>query len=379
MTQDLAKIKKTLMLQDFNFEVPEAQVAQHPLQERDSSRLLIWNGHNISHSQTRHLCDAVPEGTLFIVNNSRVIASRLHGQLPTGGAIELLLLEPNSSSDHQKESWLSLGKPMRKLMRGTKLTFPDGLTGTVINEPRPSDSGPQPFTIELSLKGEALLRWLDQHGEMPLPPYISRKSQSSEIQRQDRERYQTVYADGSGSVAAPTAGLHFTTSVMDSLKKKNCSFAHVTLHVGAGTFLPVKTDDPSKHIMHSERFLVPLETIKAIKAARAEGKKIVVVGTTALRSLEGLMTLATAEQKSAEQFAGQWLRTNIFIRPSSPADRHRSWCADALMTNFHQPESTLFMLICALIGFDSAHMIYKKAVDAGYRFYSYGDSSLLWL
>lgn len=379
MNQKSSPNNAPLILKDFYFEVPEAQVAQHPLEQRDSSRLLVWDKNDMAHDQTKNLAQFVPEGSLFIVNNSRVIASRLHGNLATGGSVELLLLEPNSGNGLNTESWQSLGKPMRKLAKGTKVFFQDGLTAKITEEPPSSDTGPHPFTVELSLKGEALLAWLDRYGEMPLPPYISRKNSSDETQAQDRERYQTVYAEGHGSVAAPTAGLHFTKRVIDSLQDKHCRFASVTLHVGAGTFLPVKTNDPALHNMHSERFLVPKETLTEIENAKREGRKIIVVGTTALRSLEGLMDLSNKDGVPPTQLAGKWLRTNIFIRPETRDDRHKPWCADAIMTNFHQPESTLFMLVCSLIGYDNAHKIYKSAIDMGYRFYSYGDSSLLWL
>jgi S-adenosylmethionine:tRNA ribosyltransferase-isomerase len=369
-----------LSLKDFNFEVPESLVAQHPLKERDASKLLVWDGHKISHSRVADLYREIPEGTLFIVNNSRVIASRIHGRLETGGAIELLLLEPvTSETPGGGESWLCLGRPMKKLSRGTKVIFPDRLSAVVTRESTHSGSGPEPFEVKLSITGDALLSWLEDHGDMPLPPYISRKDSSSAVQREDRERYQTVYSEGLGSVAAPTAGLHFTDRVINQLKQKNCSFAHVTLHVGAGTFLPVKTNDPAHHTMHTERFLVPKETLEAISKAKAEGRKVVIVGTTALRSLEGLARLAEESGKPLLEMAGQWQRTAIFIRPSTASQRHKPWCADAMMTNFHQPESTLFMLVCALIGYNAARQIYKDATERGYRFYSYGDSSLLWL
>jgi S-adenosylmethionine:tRNA ribosyltransferase-isomerase len=381
---DKNKTAKTYLdLKAFRFDVPEAQVAQRPLSERDSSKLLVCNGHEVSHSQVLNLAEYVPNGTLFIVNDSRVIASRIHGKLPTGGAIELLLLEPvvtgTGSQGHSGEIWLCLGKPMRKLSLGTVVTFAGGLTATISHESAPSDSGPQPFEALFNLRGEGLLAWLDLHGEMPLPPYISRKNPSPDLQKFDRERYQTVYAGGLGSVAAPTAGLHFTTRVMEELRQKNCEFAHVTLHVGAGTFLPVKTNDPAAHTMHFERFLVPTATLQAIQKAKAQGRKIVVVGTTALRSLEGLQALAKAGASSQEELAGKWLRTNIFIRPSFAEDRHKPWCADAIMTNFHQPESTLFMLVCALMGYERMQTLYQEAISSGYRVYSYGDSSLLWL
>jgi S-adenosylmethionine:tRNA ribosyltransferase-isomerase len=372
---------KYLNLKAFNFEVPTDQVAQSPLAERDQSKFLIWDGHKVSHRQVFNLSDTIPNGTLFIVNDSRVIASRIHGKLKTGGAIEFLLLEPIGATAPSEigESWLCLGKPMRKLPLGTIISFGDGLSATIARDSTPSNAGPEPFEARFNLCGENLLAWLEKNGEMPLPPYISRKNPSLDQQRFDRERYQTVYAGDLGSVAAPTAGLHFTEQVLASLKAKDCEVQYVTLHVGAGTFLPVKTEDPSQHKMHFERFLVPAKTLAAIRQAKAEGRKVVVVGTTALRSLEGLYALALSQNSTLEELAGKWLRTNIFIRPSFAGDRHKSWFADALMTNFHQPESTLFMLVCALAGYDQMHSLYKEAVHEGYRFYSYGDSSLLWL
>ena len=367
-----------LDLKSFDFDVPPEQVAQSPLPERDLSKLLVWNGHTTSHSQIFNISTSIPEGTLFIVNNSRVIASRIHGKIATGGAVEFLLLEPTGSSSGE-ETWLCLGKPMRKLLRGTIVAFPHGLNACIVRESEPSDGGPQPFEARFNLTGDKLLAWLEEYGEMPLPPYIARKNPSAAQQKLDRERYQTVYAGDLGSVAAPTAGLHFTEKVLASLKAKHCEVAYVTLHVGAGTFLPVKTSDPGLHTMHFERFLVPSATLAAVQKAKAQGRKVVVVGTTALRSLEGLHALSIKENCAVEDLGGKWLRTNIFIRPSLASDRYKPWCADAILTNFHQPESTLFMLVCALIGYDKMRSLYQEAVLGGYRFYSYGDSSLLWL
>ena len=307
-----------------------------------------------------------------------MIASRIHGKIATGGAVEFLLLEPTGSSSGE-ETWLCLGKPMRKLLRGTIVAFPHGLNACIVRESEPSDGGPQPFEARFNLTGDKLLAWLEEYGEMPLPPYIARKNPSAAQQKLDRERYQTVYAGDLGSVAAPTAGLHFTEKVLASLKAKHCEVAYVTLHVGAGTFLPVKTSDPGLHTMHFERFLVPSATLAAVQKAKAQGRKVVVVGTTALRSLEGLHALSIKENCAVEDLGGKWLRTNIFIRPSLASDRYKPWCADAILTNFHQPESTLFMLVCALIGYDKMRSLYQEAVLGGYRFYSYGDSSLLWL
>jgi S-adenosylmethionine:tRNA ribosyltransferase-isomerase len=339
--------------------------------------LIFKSGHEYAHSQVKHLADAVPEGTLFILNDSRVIASRIHGSLKTGARVEILLIEPLMIDG--REFWRCLGRPMKKLHKGTAIQFEGDLTVEVAEDPTPHESGPQPFLIKLSLQGSDLLRWLEKHGEMPLPPYISRKDQSERVRLMDKDRYQTVYASGEGSVAAPTAGLHLTDQVLSSLKSKNCQIKTVTLHVGAGTFLPVKAQDPARHVMHNERFLVPRATLDAIENAKRDGRPVVVVGTTALRSLEGLKREAGKAQADITALADQWLRTDIFIRPAHAADRHKSWCADALMTNFHQPESTLFMLISALIGYNDAKNLYAHAISSGFRFFSYGDSSLLWL
>ena len=368
-----------LMLKDFSFNVPDVQIAQEPLPERQASKLLVWDGHHVSHTKVKNICEVVPEGSLFIVNNSRVIASRIHGHLKTGARVEILLLEPAGQENHGRETWLCLGKPMRKMPEGTEVSFSEGLTAKITKSNLASEQGPHPFEVELNLSGSNLLNWLDKNGEMPLPPYIDRKSSSKALHDRDRESYQTVYSQGLGSVAAPTAGLHFSESVMASLKQKKCEFAPVTLHVGAGTFLPVKTPDPKHHAMHSERFLVPRTTLLAIESARLESRKIIVVGTTALRSLEGLCDMTAKLHCAKEDLTDRWLRTDIFIRPEKRSVRYRPWRADAIMTNFHQPESTLFMFICALIGFDAAHHIYKIALKENYRFFSYGDSSLLWL
>lgn len=368
-----------LVLSDFGFEVPAEQIAQHPLAQRDASKLLTWNGHTVSHKMVKNLEAVVPKESLFIVNNSRVIASRIHGHLPTGGQIELLLLEPSHSETKGVEAWACLGKPMRKLKSGAEITFASGLRGVVSKIDQQAGEGPEPFIVEFNLTSEELLSWLDQHGEVPLPPYISRKTAAHETRKKDRESYQTVYAEGAGSVAAPTAGLHFNSELISKLTDRGCEFKHVTLHIGAGTFLPVKTEDPERHSMHSERFLVPRSTFDAIMTAKKQGRKIIVVGTTALRSLEGLAQLSHERSLPMEQFLDTWLRTDIFIRPKYRSDRFNPWAADYLMTNFHQPHSTLFMLICSLVGFDNAHRIYGEAIGSGYRLFSYGDSSLLYL
>lgn len=368
---------RRLTLDDFDFSLPESLIAQNPLPQRDASKILVWDGHQATHDFVKNLDTLVPAKALFIVNNSRVIASRIHGKIPTGANIEILLLEPITDGQPSEEHWLCLGKPMRKLQTGSELQFGNGLQGVITAMPKNLADGPKPFTVAFNLKGEKLFSWLDQHGEMPLPPYISRKEISPQQSDADRENYQTVYSHGLGSVAAPTAGLHFSQSLMEKLKSKGCEFVDLTLHVGAGTFLPVKNQDPGQHVMHSERFLVPKSTYTSIIDAKKSGRAVVVVGTTALRTLEGLNQLAKSKNIDMAELVDTWLRTDIFIKPSYQRDRFHPWAADYLMTNFHQPQSTLFMLVCALIGFDSAHEMYAAAIAKNYRLFSYGDSSLL--
>lgn len=376
-TQDKKPSRQALTLDDFNFSFPDSQIAQNPLPERDASKLLIWDGRHTSHSFVKNLDSVVPEQSLFIVNNSRVIASRLHGKLPTGGQVEILLIEPSPSNDRTCERWTCIGRPLKKLKPGTVVQLDDGLEATVIEHQGAHSDATPLFTVEFNCDGSRLLRWRDQFGDMPLPPYIDRKHPDKDQIKRDKENYQTVYAEGLGSVAAPTAGLHFSDSLITRLKDRRCEFADVTLHVGAGTFLPVKSHDPNLHTMHSERFIVPKSTYEAIIRAKSEKRSVIVVGTTALRSLEGLSQLAAREGRSTVDLLDRWLRTDIFIKPTHRDDLYKPWAPDFLMTNFHQPQSTLFMLICALVGFDTAHKIYAEAIKSGYRLFSYGDSSLL--
>ena len=373
-----------LTLKDFHYELPDGQIAQAPLAGRDDARLLTWQNEAIHHATIKDLASLVPPQALFIVNDSKVIASRIRFRLPTGAQAEFLLLEP--TGNHVvgvSEDWLALGRPTRKLREGTAYDVGHDLRVTVLKALSASDdtseSGPKPFPVRLSLQGPDLLQWLANHGEMPLPPYIERRGANASVAAQDKIRYQTVYAAGEGSVAAPTAGLHFTDNVINQLKAKDCRFASVTLHVGAGTFLPVKSPDISQHEMHSERFMVPKTTLQEIEQAKKEGRAIIVVGTTALRSLEGLAVLSKEQGKPLAELTDIWNRTSIFIRPVHKDSIHTSWVADALMTNFHQPESTLLMLVSALVGYDKIKNIYGEAIKQGYRFFSYGDSSLLWL
>lgn len=370
-----------LVLKDFNYTVPEELVAQQPLPRRDDAKLLVWQHGEIRHENVKNLAELVPEQSLFIVNDSKVIASRIRFQLPTGAHSEFLLLEPKpSDAPNGNEDWLALARPMRKLKAGIAYDVGHDLKVAILATNEANDgSGPRPIVIRVSKQGSDFLEWLTAHGEMPLPPYIERRNVDQRVATQDKERYQTVYAGEHGSVAAPTAGLHFTETVMETLKAKGCEFAKVTLHVGAGTFLPVKAENIVDHEMHSERFMVPKATLDKIQAAQRAGRPIIVVGTTALRSLEGLERLAVETKKDKSDLIDRWQRTNIFIRPEYRDSRHKSWVASALMTNFHQPESTLIMLVSALVGYNDIQRIYAEAIASKYRLFSYGDSSLLWL
>jgi len=297
-----------------------------------------------------------------------VFPSRLEGHLPSGGRVEIFLIRELDDG-----TWLALGRPLRKLMSGKKVHFAGGLEALV------SERGDDYVRVRFNLSAHDLSKWLDENGYIPLPPYIKRESKAPAAISPDRERYQTVYAEQRGSVAAPTAGLHFTDDLLAKLKASGVDVQFVSLHVGAGTFLPVKTSDISKHDMHQELYRVPLSTIQALLKARREGHKVIAVGTTSLRSLEDLYRRASGDLSSLESLADTWHSTKIFIYPKSVDNVFVPWVIDGLLTNFHQPKSTLFMLISALIGIEQARSMYQIAFEARYRLFSYGDASLLWL
>ena len=369
-----------LKLSDFDYSYPLEAVAHVPQLHREMARLLVReeNG-TLKHKQVSDLPDEIPEGSVVIVNDSRVIASRIHGHLQSGAVVEILLLE---ALDHNL--WKAIGKPLRKLKKGSTVTMPGGVSCTIHQAADPNDTSP---TILVSFSGfpekadtDTVLDWLERHGEMPLPPYINRKNSSARDHASlDRERYQTVYAKDSGSVAAPTAGLHWTPELMEQAKQRSVSFEKVTLHVGAGTFLPVKTSDINAHVMHEERFCVPRQTIEAIEAANRDGRKVIAVGTTTLRCLESLARMAGSTKQHRSDLADTWLRTSLYLRPQHRQETIRPWGIDAIQTNFHQPQSTLLMLVAALIGLDEVLRMYEEAIRREYRLFSYGDSSLLWL
>jgi S-adenosylmethionine:tRNA ribosyltransferase-isomerase len=354
-----------MLTEEFNFNLPEELIAQHPAPTRDQSRLLAVKrpSGEISHHAFADLANLVRPGDLLVLNNSKVIPARLRGIKPgTGGAIEFLLLEENSLND-----WWVMLRPAKRLRPGD--------TFRITNfENEPTDA--LATLVEKNEEGHCRLRFenvaniLDvahQHGEMPLPPYIQRAP--GRPSREDLERYQTVYAKTEGSVAAPTAGLHFTPDIFAKLKSRNVDHAFVTLHVGAGTFAPVKADRIDEHRMHEERYEISEETFEKIEATRQRGGRVVCVGTTSLRVLE------SAVRTEWKPGAG---RTRIFIYP--PFDFR---IADALLTNFHLPKSTLLMLVSAFAtpnsveGREKILRAYREAIAERYRFFSYGDAMFL--
>lgn len=336
---------------DFYYDLPEELIAQEPLQERDKSRLMVLDKKtgSIDHKQFFNIEEMINPGDALILNDTRVLPARLYGvKEGTGGAIEFLLL-----NKHSLDTWEVILKPGRRAKPGARFVFGDGKLKAeildVINE------GNRLVKFEYDGVFENVL---DELGEMPLPPYITKKLE-------DKDRYQTVFAKHNGSAAAPTAGLHFTPELLERLKAKGVKIGYVTLHVGLGTFRPVKADEISEHKMHSEFYVLPEETAELINETKANGGRIISVGTTATRTLE------TAGQNGMPLSASSgW--TDIFIYPGKTFN-----VIDALITNFHLPESTLIMLVSALAGRENVLNAYKEAVKEKYRFFSFGDAMFI--
>jgi S-adenosylmethionine:tRNA ribosyltransferase-isomerase len=347
-------------LSDFDFDLPDSAIALRPAEPRDAARLLLVRpGAPLADAVVRDLPDLLREGDMLVFNNTRVIPARLKGVRKREGkpgdvntvAVEAMLHKRLSPSE-----WAAFAKPGRRLKAGDVIVF-DGVRAEVI-----SKSGGGEVVLRFALAGAALDLAIIGIGHVPLPPYIASKRAED---ARDRDDYQTIYARHDGSVAAPTAGLHFTPELLDRLDSRGIGRAFVTLHVGAGTFLPVKVEDVSDHKMHAEWGEVTAETAAALNAARAGGGRIVCVGTTSLRLLES----AASPDRMIHPFLGE---TDIFITPG-----YGFRAADLLMTNFHLPKSTLFMLVSAFAGIATMRAAYAHAIETGYRFYSYGDSSLL--
>ncbi len=339
-------MKKT----DFWFDLPEELIAQTPLEKRDCSKLMHLNKDSgaIEHLQFSDLPKYLHPGDCLVLNDSRVLPARLIGHRETGGQIEVLLLK-----DLGNDEWECLTKPGKKARPGTVITFGNGeLTATVLST---GEGGTR--RVKFQYEG-IFLEVLEQLGRMPLPPYIH-------AELQDQERYQTVYSKVVGSAAAPTAGLHFTEELLDQIRGMGVQVCFVTLHVGLGTFRPVKEDEIEEHEMHSEFCIMPQETADAINKAKCAGKRVIAVGTTSCRTIE---SFAKADG-TMEETSG-W--TDIFIYPG-----YQFKCVDALITNFHLPESTLIMLVSALAGREHVLRAYNEAIQERYRFFSFGDAMLI--
>ena len=335
---------------DFYFDLPEELIAQTPLEKRDSSRLLHLGrtSGEISHQHFYNVIDHLNEGDCLVLNDSRVMPARLYGTRSTGGSIEVVLLR-----DLGGGKWECLTRPGKKTRPGAIINFGDGeLSATVTDVIEDGNR-----IIQFSYEG-IFLEILDRLGKMPLPPYIK-------AELNDRERYQTVYSREIGSAAAPTAGLHFTEELLDRIRAKGVRVCFVTLHVGLGTFRPVKEEDILDHEMHSEFCMIPQETADAINETKANGGRVIAVGTTSCRTLESF-----AEEDGFMSAKSGW--TKIFIYPG-----YKFKCIDALITNFHLPESTLIMLISAFAGRDNILDAYNTAVKERYRFFSFGDAMMI--
>lgn len=371
-----------LTLKDFDFAVPEHLVAQEPASKRAESRLLFrdYSG-KVAHHSFTDIAHILPPNTLIILNNTRVIQSRLHAFTETGARVEVFLLEQLTET-----KWRALAKPLKKIGVGKALSFPSdhqinaSLSASVQAIHRVDSDDVPTIDIEFNFPQSNtkfdFANWLEAVGETPLPPYIKRQASLSR-NTLDKERYQTVFAAIPGSVAAPTAGLHFTNEVLSDLRKQGIQTAFVTLHVGGGTFLPVKKNDPRDHQIHSEIYHVPKRTLEMIAQTKATGGRICCVGTTAFRTIESLWKAAADSNSSPSSLADKWHQTRLYIFPEHSDDRYKPLVTDYLLTNFHQPKSTLIMLVSALIGFKQTKDMYRVAVEHNYRFYSYGDATLL--
>lgn len=334
---------------DFYYELPQELIAQTPAEPRDSSRLLVYDGatDEISHRVFRDICDYLKSGDVLVINNTKVLPARLYAHTEHGGLIEILLLKRLD-----KDRWEVLAKPGRKCAVGKKFFIGDKLSFTVVGV---TDSGER--IVDFSYEG-VFENILEEVGSMPLPPYIKQKLA-------DKDRYQTVYAKTEGSAAAPTAGLHFTPELLNKIRGMGVEIVEVLLHVGLGTFRPVKEEIITDHKMHTEHFEVSPVAAEAINRAKAEGRRVIAVGTTSVRTLES----AADRVGHITALSGD---TSIFIYPP-----YEFKIVDALITNFHLPESTLIMLVSAFLGREKTLRMYKIAVEERYRFFSFGDATFI--
>jgi S-adenosylmethionine:tRNA ribosyltransferase-isomerase len=345
---------------DFSFDLPEELIAQFPPERRGDSRLLVLDSASgrITHTMCSELARYIEPGTLMIFNDTRVRKARVHGEaVDTGARVEFLLLARQDDG-----TWEASCTKMRKQGPGRRYRFEGGVEGEIVPMPGGSQAGD---VRHIRFSPDIDEAWLEVHGHIPLPPYIKRGDEAS-----DAERYQTVFARATGSSAAPTAGLHFTEPLLDELRNKGIEMANVTLHVGLGTFLPVRCEDIEDHPMHEEAWSIPTRTATAVNRAKAEGRPLLAIGTTSVRTLESAWQPAHGTDPGGLR-PGEG-RTRIFIHPGY------EWkVVDRLFTNFHTPKSTLLMLVSAFAGRETVLQAYADAVAQRYRFFSYGDAMLI--
>lgn len=348
-----------MLISEYDYNLPEELIAQMPADKRDNSRMMVLNrkDRTISHKHFYDIVDLIEPNTLLVMNNTKVLPARLIGHKDTGAKIEVFLLKQNSKMQDKHENWEVLIKPSKRVKPDTIIKISDELSVRAIK--RLEENGE--WLVELIFNGNNVLDVLHRNGNIPLPPYIERKIPNEDLKKLDFERYQTVYAKDEGSVAAPTAGLHFTKEILKKLENKGVELAYVTLNVGLGTFRPVQCENVENHKMHSETFEISEKAAEQINRAKAEGKKIVAVGTTTVRTLE------TAYKKFGCIKACHD-HSELFIYPP-----YEFKVIDNLITNFHLPKSTLLMLVSALARKDFIFEAYKEAIENKYRFFSYGD------
>lgn len=348
-----------MLISEYDYNLPEELIAQMPADKRDNSRMMVLNrkDRTISHKHFYDIVDLIEPNTLLVMNNTKVLPARLIGHKDTGAKIEVFLLKQNSKMQDEHENWEVLIKPSKRVKPDTIIKISDELSVRAIK--RLEENGE--WLVELIFNGNNVLDVLHRNGNIPLPPYIERKIPNEDLKKLDFERYQTVYAKDEGSVAAPTAGLHFTKEILKKLENKGVELAYVTLNVGLGTFRPVQCENVENHKMHSETFEISEKAAEQINRAKSEGKKIVAVGTTTVRTLE------TAYKKFGCIKACHD-HSELFIYPP-----YEFKVIDNLITNFHLPKSTLLMLVSALAGKDFIFEAYKEAIENKYRFFSYGD------
>jgi S-adenosylmethionine:tRNA ribosyltransferase-isomerase len=340
-----------MRLSDFDYQLPPELIAQHPAGQRDASRVLTLGRESgeLGELTVAGIASLFGPGDLLVLNDTRVIPARLKGQKESGGAVEIFLVRRLAG---EAELWTCLIKASKSPSEGCRVLLPAGVVATVL--------GRQAGEWQVRFAGSNdFMGWLEQAGSMPLPPYIKRASEGD-----DRERYQTVFAREKGAVAAPTAGLHFTRELLEQIRQRGAELAPLTLHVGLGTFMPVRVEELSGHVMHREWYRIPEATAEAIARTRKNGGRVIALGTTTLRALEHAA-------ESGELQAGE-READIFILPG-----YRFRVVDALITNFHLPNSTLFMLVCAFAGKEKALNAYREAVKRGFRFFSYGDAMFI--